>query len=163
MYNVNIKKFARSLLSFSMRGNVVRIVDVLTQPFRVLHFRLMDFRSKTSWKLEYNACVGKVQAMLNDRFADIVALLALGHSIQVEDGIAVSETIVFKKSDTVNGHIVVGSVVVTSHTQWGAVPFNVKIPIELQNNSSVCDSIERMVQKHKFAGTQYTITYYQSN
>lgn len=167
MYNVNFKKFARSLLPFSMRGDdtssakLIHLLDVLTHPFRVLHHRFMEFRSRSLWKLSYNACVGSMQAMLNDRFADDVALRASGNPILVEDGEQVQELVLNPKLDETP--MVLGITEVTSHTAWGAVPFVVKIPSELAGDNKILNAIERLVKLHKFAGTKYSTTYYQNN
>lgn len=164
MYNVNIKRFSRSLLPISMRGDdseqakVYHLMDVLTHPFRVLHNRFMAFRSKSSWNLNYNACVGSMQAMLNERFADVLSIRADGTPILVEDGNQVMPTIVYPNEE--QNPLMIGVEMVTSSTVWGVTPFLVKIPSELEGDNDIKYAIVRMVNSHKFAGTQYSIIYY---
>ena len=158
MYNVDLKKFATGLLPFSLRGSVKELLYALLHPVKALHHRFSDFRGESLWKMKYNACVGSMQAMLNDRFADELAAHAPNRLILIEDGDAVPAVLVYPEAE--HQPVMVGTVMLTSHTTWGAAPFLVKIPEELEGNSDLYHAVEALVRQYRLLGTKYRIVYY---
>lgn len=158
MYSVNFRRFVNGLLPFALRGNVKELACVLSQPFRALHHRFTEYRQKCLWKLSYNACVGSMQAMLNDRFADELAVNAPGRIIMIEDGDAVPAVLVYPEAE--HQPVMVGTVMLTSHATLGAVPFLVKIPEELEDNTDLYYAVEALVRQYRLLGTKYRIVYY---
>lgn len=151
-------KFIGGLLPQALRGTVRAWTETLCQPFKSLHHRFMQYRQEKLWVLKYNAQTVSLEAMLNDRFRDILAARANERRIIVEDGDAVPDLMVFPNNDW--KPVMVGMVTVTSSSLWGAVPFEVRIPVELHGDQSVLDRTERLVQRYKLLGTRYVIVYY---
>lgn len=156
MYSVNWRRFAIGLLPLAMRGSVKELCSVLTEPVRVLHHRFTVLREDGTWRLDYNCCTGSLQAMLNDRYSDV--LQQVGRPILIEDGAAVRELMVYRNSDY--RPLMVGCHTVLSHTEWSAAPFLVKVPVELENNTNLILRIEAYVKQYKMAGTKYVIEFY---
>ena len=157
-YDVDFGKFIGGLLPQALRGTVRVWVEVLCHPFKCLHHRFMQYRQEKLWALKYNAQTASLEAMLNDRFRDILAARANERRIIVEDGDAVPALMVYPDNDW--KPVMVGMVTVTSASLWGAVPFEVRIPVELRGDQSVLDRTERLVQRYKLLGTRYVIVYY---
>ena len=151
-------KFIGGLMPQALRGTVRVWVEVLCHPFKCLHHRFMQYRQEKLWALKYNAQTVSLEAMLNNRFRDILAARANEKRIVVEDGGEVQDLMVFQNNDW--KPVMVGMVTVTSSTLWGVVPFEVRIPVELQGDQSVLDRTERLVQRYKLLGTRYVIVYY---
>ena len=157
-YDVDFGKFIGGLMPQALRGTVRVWAEVLCQPFKSLHHRFMQYRDDKLRALKYNAQTVSLEAMLNNRFRDILAARDNEKRIIVEDGDEVPDLMVFQNDDW--KPVMVGMVTVTSSTLWGAVPFEVKIPVELQGDQSVLDRTERLVQRYKLLGTRYVIVYY---
>ena len=151
-------KFIGGLLPQALRGTVQAWAEVLCQPFKSLHHRFMQYRDDKLRALKYNAQTVSLEAMLNYRFRDILAARANEKRIVVEDGGEVQDLMVFQNNDW--KPVMVGMVTVTSASLWGAVPFEVRIPVELRGDQSVLDRTERLVQRYKLLGTRYVIVYY---
>lgn len=158
MFNVDWKKFATGLLPFTLRGSVKELLYALLHPVKALHHIFSDFREESLWRMKYNACVGSMQAMLNDRFADELAISAPNRIIMIEDGDAVPAVLVYPEAE--HQPVMVGTVMLTSHTTWGAVPFLVKIPEELEGNTDLYYAVEALVRQYRLLGTKYRIVYY---
>ena len=157
-YNVDFGNFIGGWLPQALRGTVRVWAEVLCQPFRSLHHRFMEYRREKLRALQYNAQTVSLEAMLNDRFRDILAARANERRIIVEDGNAVPALMVCPDSDW--QPVMVGMVTVTSASLWGAVPFEVRIPVELQGDQDTLDRVERLVQRYKLLGTKHVIVYY---
>lgn len=164
MYNTDAQNFATGLLPFSLRGSVKELLKVLASPFAVLYENFREFRKGTLHSLSYNACVGSMQAMLNDFCSGELGNLLPERPILVDEGEAVPSVMVYPEAEW--KPLMVGWVILTSHRTWGAVPFVVRIPSELspsahyQNAANLYNKVERLVQQYKMAGTRYTIEYY---
>lgn len=157
-YNVDFSKFIGGWLPQALRGTVRVWAEVLCQPFKSLHHRFLQYREEKLWALKYNAQTVSLEAMLNDYFHDTLAVHANGRRIVVEDGNAVPSLMVYGEPEHLP--VMVGMVTVTSASLWGAVPFEVRIPVELQGDQSVLDQTERLVQRYKLLGTKHVIVYY---
>lgn len=157
-YSVDLRKFAAELLPFALRGNVMALLRVLTHPARVLHHRFMEFRGGALWRLSYNACVGSMQAMLNDRFGDILAGVSPAREILVDDGQSVPSLMVYPEAE--HAPLVLGCVMLTSHTAWGSVPFVVQIPDDFEDDTDLRNAVEALVRQYKLSGTNFTIVHY---
>lgn len=159
MYNVDLKKFATGLLPFSLRGSVKELQYALLHPVKALHHRFSVFREKSLWRMKYNACVGSMQAMLNDRFADILNSVSPALPILIGDGEAVPSVLVYPNNE--QEPVMVGMVMLTSHRSWGAAPFVVRIPIAFEGDENLRNAVEKLVKQYKLEGTKYIIEYYQ--
>lgn len=151
-------KFIGGLLPQALRGTVRTWTEVLCQPFKSLHHRFLQYRKDKLWALKYNAQTVSLEAMLNDYFHDTLAVNAPGRHIEVEDGSATPSLFVYPDNEHLP--VMVGFVTVTSSTLWGAVPFEVRIPVELQGDQDTLDRVERLVQRYKLLGTKHVIVYY---
>lgn len=150
--------FIGGLLPQALRGTVRKWTEVLCQPFKSLHHRFMQYRQEKLWALKYNAQTVSLEAMLNDYFHDVLAVHAPGERIEVEDGDPTPSLFVYPEAEHLP--VKVGFVMVTSSALWGGVPFEVRIPVELQGDQSVLDQTERLVQRYKLLGTKHVIVYY---
>lgn len=150
--------FIGGLLPQALRGTVRTWTEVLCQPFKSLHHRFMQYRQEKLWALKYNAQTVSLEAMLNDYFHDVLAVHAPGKRIEVEDGDPTPSLFVYPEAEHLP--VKVGFVMVTSSALWGGVPFEVRIPVELQGDQSVLDQTERLVQRYKLLGTKHVIVYY---
>ncbi len=157
-YGVDLRKFATELLPFSLRGDTRELLRVLTHPARVLHHRFSDFRGRSLWKMKYCACVGSMQAMLNDRFADILASVSPARDILIDDGLSVASLMVFPEAE--HDPLMLGCVMLTSHTAWGSVPFVVQIPDDFEDDADLRNAVNALVRQYRLSGTNYTIVYY---
>lgn len=157
-YNVDFGKFIGGLLPQALRGTVRTWTEVLCQPFKSLHHRFLQYRKDKLWALKYNAQTVSLEAMLNDCFHDTLAVHAPNRRIEVEDGNAIPSLFVYPDAEHLP--VMVGFVTVTSSALWGAVPFEVRIPVELHGDQSVLDRTERLVQRYKLLGTKHVIVYY---
>ena len=160
-YSVNIRNFATGLLPFSLRGNVKELLCVLLQPVRLLHFHFTMYRRESLWRLKYNCCVGSMQAMLNDRFADLLHSVDHYCPILIDDGESIQSILVYP--DAEYQPLMVGCVMVTSYTSWGTAPFVVRIPVAFEDNIDLRNAVEALVRQYKLSGTKYTIEYYQED
>lgn len=158
MYNVDLKKLATGLLPFSLRGSVKELLYALLHPVKALHHRFSVFRGESLWRMKYNSCVGSMQAMLNDRFADILNSESQALQILIGDGEPVPTILVYPNEE--QEPVMVGMVMLTSHRRWGAVPFVVRIPIEFEGDENLRNAVEKLVKQYKLAGTKYTVEYY---
>lgn len=158
MYNVNLRRFANSLLPPVLRGDVKELLQVLMHPVKALLSRFADVRRDGVARLEYNGCVGSMQVLLNARFATLLESVVPVRPIVIEDGEAVPAILVYPAA--VYEPVMVGNVLIRSHYEWSFAPFLVKIPQEFQSNVNFRNEVEAAVQQYKFAGTQYIITYY---
>lgn len=157
-YNVDLGKFVGGLLPQALRGTVRVWAEVLCQPFKSLHHRFLQYREERLWALKYNAQAVSLEAMLNDWFHDILAANAGGRRILIEDGQSVSALLVYP--DNEHQPVMVGMVPVAPAAIWGAVPFQVKIPVEMQGDRNMLNQAERLVQRYKLLGTKHEIVYY---
>lgn len=163
MYNTDPQNFATGLLPFSLRGSVKELLKVLVSPFTVLYNDFRNFRNGSLHSLRYNACVGSMQAMLNDFCSEYLVGLLPERKILVDEGEAVQSVMVYPEAEW--EPLMVGWVILTSHRTWGAAPFVVRIPVErspinFQNAADLYNKVDRLVQQYKMAGTRYTIEYY---
>jgi len=158
-YSVNIRKFAIGLLPFALRGNVKELLGVLMQPLRSLHNRFTTYRKDCLWRLSYNACVGSMQAMLNDRFYDKLHSAETYSPILIDDGESVPSVLVYPNA--AHQPLMIGRVMLTSHTTWGTAPFVVKIPMAFYGDTDLLNAVEALVKQYKLSGTKYTIEYYE--
>lgn len=142
----------------ALRGTVRELAMVLTQPFRSLHARFTAYRAEKLRALQYNATTVRLEAMLNDYLHDELAVNANGRRILVEDGVAVQPCLVYPEEEHLP--VMVGMQIIHSHTAWGAVPFVVKIPSELEGNQDMWNRVDRLVKRHKMLGTKNRIEYY---
>lgn len=159
MYNVDLKKFATGLLPFSLRGSVKVLLYALLHPVKALHHRFSDVRGESLWRMKYNACVGSMQAMLNDRFADILNSVSPALPILIDEGDAVPSIMVYPNNEQTP--LMVGWVMLTSHRIWSAAPFVVRIPIAFEGDENLRNAVEKLVKQYKLEGTKYIIEYYQ--
>lgn len=157
-YDVNFRRFVGGWLPNALRGAVRELAMVLTQPFRSLHARFTAYRAEKQRALQYNATTVRLEAMLNDYLHDELAVNANGRRILVEDGAAVQPCLVYPEQEHLP--VMVGMVTITSFTVWGAVPFVVKIPSELEGNQDVWNRVDRLVKRYKLLGTKHRIEYY---
>lgn len=157
-YDVNFRRFAGGWLPNALRGAVREWAMVLAQPFRSLHARFTAFREEKLRALQYDATTVRMEAMLNNYLHDELAANAQRKRIIVEDGQAVQPCMVYPEAE--HQPVWVGMVTITSCAAWGAVPFVVKIPAELQGNQDVWDRVDRLVRRYKLLGTKHTIEYY---
>ncbi len=157
-YNVNFKHLVAGLLPYVLRGNVIELAYVLTHPFRVLHHRFCSHRAEKLYQLRYNCCVGSLQRMLNDYFADAIAIVANGSRILVDDREAVEETYVFPEAE--HNPVMVGCVDIFPMQSWGYRPFVVRVPQVFEGDSDMLHRIIRLVNEYKLTGTSYTVEYY---
>lgn len=155
---MDLRRFIGGLMPQALRGTVRAWTEVLCRPFKALHHRFMQYREEKLWALQYNAQTVRLEAMLNEYFRDILAVNAPGKRILVEDGTAVPELLVYPEAEHLP--VMVGMVMVTSSALWGAVPFLVRIPAELEGDREVLDRTERLVGRYKLLGTKHTIEYY---
>ena len=160
-YSVNIRKFAIGLLPFALRGNVKELLGVVMQPVKSLHHRFTAYREDCLWRLSYNSCVGSMQAMLNDRFYDKLHSVDPYRPILINDGEAVPAILVYPDAEW--QPLMIGCVMVTSHSSWGTAPFVVRIPIAFENNMDLRNAVEALVKQYKLSGTKYIIEYYQED
>lgn len=160
-YSVNIRKFAIGLLPFSLRGNLKELADVLLKPVKALHHRFTMYRRNCLWRLSYNACVGSMQAMLNNRFYDILHSVSPYCPILINDGEAVPAILVYPDAEW--QPLMIGCVSVTSHSSWGTAPFVVRIPMAFEGNTDLRNAVEKLVKQYKMTGTKYIIEYYQED
>lgn len=158
IYDINFRKFATGLLPIALRGSVKELAVVLCGPFKRMHARFRRFRSERLWYMGYNGTAVSMEAMLNDYFRDEVAQLANGNRILVCDGASVSRTLVYPEAEQLP--LTVGTVTITPASVWGAVPFVVRVPSELQGDTDIYNGIDRLVRIFKLAGTKHTIEYY---
>lgn len=155
---MDFRRFIGGLMPQALRGTVLAWAEVLCRPFRGLHHRFMQYREEKLWALLYNAQTVRLEAMLNDYFRDELAEYAPERRILVEDGTAVPSLLVYPEAEHLP--VMVGMVMVTSSALWGAVPFLVRIPAELEGNQDILDRTERLVGRYKLLGTKHTIEYY---
>ena len=157
-YDMDFGKFTGGWLPQSLRGTVREWALALTQPFRSLHHRFMQYREDKLRALQYDATTVRLEAMLNDYLHDELAALAGGGRILVEDGAAVQQCMVYPESEHLP--VTVGMQMIYPAAAWGAVPFVVKIPAALQGNRDVRNRVDRLVQRYKLLGTRHEIEYY---
>ena len=157
-YDVDFSKFIGGWMPQALRGTVRAWAEVLCLPFKSLHHRFMQYRQEKLLALKYNAQTVSLEAMLNDRFRDTLAVHAPERRIIVEDGNEVPALMVYPNNDW--RPVMVGMVTVTSAALLGAPPFEVRIPVELRGDQSVLDRTERLVHLYKLLGTRYVIVYY---
>ena len=160
LYDVNFGKFAGGWLPGALRGTVREWALVLIHPFRSLHHRFTQFREEKLRALRYDATAVRLEAMLNDYLHDVLAALADGRRILVEDGAAVQQCVVYPEAEHLP--VMVGMQMIYPSSAWGAVPFVVKIPAALDGNKDVRNRVDRLVQRYKLLGTRHTIEYYQN-
>ena len=157
-YDVDFGNYIGGLLPQALRGTVRAWAEVLCRPFRWLHHRFMEYRTEKLWALQFNAQTVRLEALLNDYFRDTLAVHAPGRRFEVGDGNATPSLFVYPNAECLP--VMVGFVTVTSASLWGAVPFEVRIPVELQGDQSVLDRTERLVQRYKLIGTKHVIVYF---
>ena len=157
-YNVNFGKFVGGWLPGALRGTVREWALVLIQPFKSLHHRFMQYRKEKLRALRYDATTVRLEAMLNDYLHDELAVLANGRRILVEDGAAVQQCVVYPEAEHLP--VMVGMQMIYPASTWGAVPFVVKIPAELEGNKDVRNRVDRLVRRYKLLGTRHVIVYY---
>lgn len=159
MYEINFKNLAVGLLPQSLRGNVVELMHVLTHPFRVLHHRFMSYRAEKLDQLHYSCCVGSLQAMLNDYFADNIVLQAAGLPILVCEGDIIQETYIYPEAEHLP--LMIGCVNIYPLDVWGVYPFVIRVPRVFEENRDMMHKIIRLANQYKLTGTTYRIEYYE--
>jgi len=157
-YNVDFGKFIGGLLPQALRGTVRVWAGVLCQPFKSLYARFLQYREDKLWSLKYNAQAVSMEAMLNDRFRDVLEVDANGRRILVVDGQSVPSLLVYPENEHLP--VVVGIVKITSAETWGAAPFLVKIPVETQGDQNMLNQVDSLVRRYKLLGTKHVIVYY---
>lgn len=157
-YDVDFGNFIGGWLPQALRGTVRAWAEVLCSPFKSLHHRFVQYRKEKLTALKYNAQAVSLEAMLNDYLRDELAVYASGRRVKVEDGNAIPSLLVYPELE--HQPVMVGMVTVTSAALWGAVPFVVKIPVELQGDQDVQNRVDRLVRRYKLLGTRHDIVYY---
>lgn len=158
IYDINFKRFIGGLLPVSMRGNVVELAVVLCTPFKALHHRLMEYRRDKLWCMQYNAQAVRLEAMLNDYFADVLSVRAAGRRILIGEGTAVDGIYLYDSAEHLP--VSIGCLSVTDHQTWSAAPYVIKVPVELQGDINTYNTIDRLAGIYELYGTKHIIGYY---
>lgn len=159
-YDIDFGKFAGGLLPQALRGGVTRaFLNVLAHPFQELHTVFSLYREEKLWYLSHNWTADSMQAMLNDFFADDIQSCGLDPDTQpilVEDGVEGNEVLIYPAEKKLP---VLTPVRLTLGSTWGARPFTVRIPQEMEGEIDV-DAVKRLVNIFKLYGIGYRIEYY---
>lgn len=159
-YDINFRKFAIGLLPQALRGIVTRaFIEVLARPFKEIHIVFSLYRAEKLWYMGYNWTADSMQAMLNDFFADDIEDCGLDPEMQpilVEDGVEGNEVLIYPAGRFLP---VLTPVRLTLGSTWGARPFTVRIPHEMEGEIDE-GVVKRLVNIFKLYGIGYRIEYY---
>lgn len=159
-YDIDFGKFAGGLLPQALRGGVTRaFLNVLAHPFQELHTVFSLYREEKLWYLSDNWTADSMQAMLNDFFADDIQSCGLDPDTQpilVVDGVEGNEVLIYPADRQL---LVLTPVGLTLGSTWGARPFTVRIPHEMEGEIDE-DIVKRLVNIFKLYGIGYRIEYY---
>lgn len=159
-YDIDFWKFAGGLLPQALRGGVTRaFMEVLAWPFKEIHTVFSLYREEKLWYLSHNWTADSMQAMLNEFFADDIEDCGLDPDTQpilVEDGVEGNEVLIYPADRHL---LVLTPVRLTLGRTWGARPFTVRIPQEMEGEIDE-EVVKRLVNIFKLYGIGYRIEYY---
>ena len=159
-YDIDFRKFAGGLLPQALRGSVTRaFMEVLARPFKDIHTVFSLYREEKLWYLSHNWTADSMQAMLNEFFADDIETCGLDPDTQpilVEDGVEGNEVLIYPAERKL---LVLMPVRLTLGSTWGARPFTVRIPQEMEGEIDE-EVVKRLVNIFKLYGIGYRIEYY---
>ena len=159
-YDIDFWKFAGGLLPQALRGGVTRaFMEVLAWPFKEIHTVFSLYLEEKLWYLSHNWTADSMQAMLNEFFADDIEDCGLDPDTQpilVEDGVEGNEVLIYPADRHL---LVLTPVRLTLGSTWGARPFTVRIPQEMEGEIDE-EVVKRLVNIFKLYGIGYRIEYY---
>lgn len=159
-YDIDFEKFAGGLLPQALRGSVTRaFFNVLAHPFQEVHTVFSLNREEKLWYLSHNWTADSMQAMLNEFFADDIRTCGLDPDTQpilVVDGVEGNEVLIYPADRQL---LVLTPVRLTLGSTWGARPFTVRIPQEMEGEIDE-EVVKRLVNIFKLYGIGYRIEYY---
>lgn len=158
IYDLNFRRFIGGLIPEAMRGNLADFIYVMSLPFRSLHFRMLEYRREKLWCMQYNARTVSLEAMLNDYFGDVLAVLANNRRILITEGTPVAGLYLYAEEEHLP--LLIGCQQVTDHHTWSAAPYVIKIPNELQGDNDLYHTLDRLASIYELYGTKHTIIYY---
>lgn len=152
-YDLTIKKLAFSLLMFPLRSNTLKaLIQVLCAAFYGVKARFTGYKADCDMALSFNSQVVYIEAALNYYLAEY-----LSARITVADNATVAEPIIVQAR--AEQKPVITTFFIKARAYWGFRPFVVTVPADLQGNVNIINRIHAIVQKYKFLGTKYIITY----
>lgn len=156
----DIRQFVFSWLPSALRGNISELACVLAWPFHGIHQRYLDYkREKTylPWLLNYNWSVQSMEEMLNNYFE--IDSSNNSHRIRIEDATASTPLRIYRNAD--NRAKKLGTLKVSSHRTWLAVPFVVLVPAEIYDSGDNVSTIRTLIEILKLYGLKFTIVRYE--
>lgn len=152
-YDLHIRKWAVSLLVFSLRSKtVMALVQVLCVGFYGVKSRFDTYRKECETKLSFNAQVFSIERALNYYLNEY-----LTERILVTDDVAVSAPLLVYPRES--NKPAVTRFFVKARAYWDFRPFTVVLPADLEGNTDVVNRVVALVDRYKFLGTKYIIKY----
>lgn len=147
-YDLNFRRLIVCMLPYSLRGNIVDLIEVMVRPLKRYYHQFLSFKEREETALTYNSQTPLLQKLLNDTL-ETSGIYITDAPYHVIDG--VWENAEYKPKE-------IGFWEIIGKSDIGYRGFYVYVPVALSDKKQI---IAALVDRYKFAGTQCEIVFFE--
>jgi hypothetical protein len=152
-YRIDYKRLVLLLLPTTLRrSRLTALLNAAVAPLSRLYVRFMGFRDDTRYRVEHNAQVCHLQAVLNDAFDYVDRRVYITDAQQQEIG-------QFLWREAEDRPILLGVFLLNRERFMGAdaIDFIVRLPADLQLTPDNQNMLHSLLRYYKLAGKRYVV------